>query len=102
MSSISISTEDGDVEIECKDAYRINSGLGQRGTGFQAFLFLALSLLDEIHENSYDKQDLVFLIEEPERMLHPQGQVDFIRLVRQFITDNKNITIFITTHSPRL
>lgn len=100
MSSITISTNGDDLEIECSDTYRINTSLGQRGTGFQAFVFTALKILNAVFEANSDKHDLVILIEEPERMLHPQGQSDFVKMIANIIKDNPYIIFCVTTHSP--
>lgn len=100
QSLVSISMDGTEVEIECSDKYRVNCMLEQRGTGFQAFLFVALRILNAIYDAGAAKKDIVFTIEEPERMLHPQGQHDFIKLIQYFIKDNPSITFFISTHSP--
>ena len=99
-SSVSISSTDGEIEIECSDNYSINTSLGQRGTGFQAFLFSLLKILNAVFKANSEKYDLVILIEEPERMLHPQGQSDYVKILRRMIDENKNAIIFVTTHSP--
>ena len=101
-SNIAISSNDGSVEIDCTDVHSVSTALGQRGTGFQAFLFMALQLMNATYGSNDNKHDLVVLIEEPERMLHPQGQDDFVQLLGWFLRENPTLVIFITTHSPTI
>jgi len=99
-SNIAISSNESNVEIDCTDTHSISTALGQRGTGFQAFMFMALQLMNATYSSNNDNHDLIILIEEPERMLHPQGQDDFVHLLRWFLDENPSLIIFITTHSP--
>jgi|GEM_PF-2180028 len=101
-SNITISTYNDDIDIDCSDAYSVSTALGQRGTGFQAFIYMALQLMNATNSANNNRKDLVVLIEEPERMLHPQGQDDFVKLLRKFLADNPNMIAFITTHSPTI
>ena len=98
-SSLTISSNNDEFDISSIDQYRIRTSLGQRGTGFQAFIFLALQILQAIFRSNEDSSNLIILIEEPERMLHPQGQHDFVKLINQFVKDNDHVIFVMTTHS---
>lgn len=101
-SAITISIQDEVTELDCLDKYGVTTFLNQRGTGFQAFIFTALQIMNVVNDANLANSDIVILIEEPERMLHPQAQRDFIRLLKQFVSGNPTITFFITTHSPSI
>lgn len=69
---------------------------GKQGLGYQNLLFMSAEMLLLNHEE--DSPSKIIAIEEPEAHLHPQHQIKFLN----FIKNEKNLQIFITTHSPNL
>ena len=69
---------------------------GKQGLGYQNLLFMSAEMLLLNHEE--DSPSKIIAIEEPEAHLHPQHQIKLLN----FIKNEKNLQIFITTHSPNL
>ncbi len=65
--------------------------LSQLGSGIEQLIYMAVEILRE-------KNETIFLIEEPETGLHPKLQRAFIRFLQKNIKD-KNHQFFITSHS---
>ena len=68
-------------------------GLGSMGSGIS--MVLTLLLLENVSRLGEQKQDLVFLIDEPEMHLHPQLQ----ERLRTHLADTPHQVLY-TTHSP--
>lgn len=86
-------------EINYTETTGIYGSLYDKGTGFQMFLFLIVSILLEYTAANREKRNSIILIDEPERMLHPAAQRKFIDLINDIVKHNPNINFMISTHS---
>jgi putative ATP-dependent endonuclease of the OLD family len=68
----------------------------QLGMGAQASITVAI--LKAYSEIKLGGENPIF-IDEPELFLHPQAQMNFYKILRK-LTEEKNIQVFFTTHSP--
>lgn len=73
------------------------NSLGYNNLLYIATVFAELELLKE-HSEVFK----VLLIEEPEAHLHPQIQIKLIKYLKELSDSNRNLQIFVTTHSPVL
>ena len=79
-----------------KDKAEINYLIRQNGLGYNNILSMAteLSNAKEVHTDDF----LLMLLEEPEAHLHPQ----LLYLLNDFLQENDNMQIILTSHSPTL
>lgn len=92
-NSISISNN----KIKARDSVN-EVDLENRGTGFQSFIYIFIKML--VTAKLLNENNGIILIEEPEKMLHPQAQRDFIKAVEALSLAYENCKFIITTHSP--
>ncbi|MBW4039689.1 MAG: ATP-binding protein [Acidobacteria bacterium] len=91
--TITLGTDDGDVELE-------NWG---SGTQNRTRILMTLFKASKIRETSTSSEKVVpvIVIEEPESYLHPSAQAEFGRTLRDLAEEFK-IQVVVTTHSPYL
>lgn len=79
-----------------KDKAEINYLIRQNGLGYNNILSMATELSNskEVHIDDF----LLMLLEEPEAHLHPQ----LLYLLNDFLQENDNMQIILTSHSPTL
>lgn len=87
----------GDIETRVSDADGPSVPLESRGEGLRWFL----AMLVEIKEHARRENSLcnLFLLDEPGAFLHPSGQADLRRILRELSESGANQIIY-TTHSP--
>ncbi|WP_069649774.1 ATP-dependent nuclease [Caloranaerobacter ferrireducens] len=93
-----VNETEGKFVCHARDKNRIRVNLCDRGTGFQTFLYYLMSII-KVVKSKNNKRNII-MIEEPERMMHPQAQRDFVKLVNDITKEYKDIYFIITTHSP--
>ena len=83
------------VEIEDPNTY---GDVSTRSRGFLFFLSFVLKFVN-YHDKKHDEklEKFIFLIEEPETSLHPQGQKDLLSYLEELAKFNQ---VIYTTHSP--
>lgn len=82
-----------DVEINLRDL--VAGTLGTKGTGVRGGVMVAM--LRYLADNA--KRSMVFAVEEPEAFLHPAAQED-LRDDLEDLADHRDVTLFVSTHSP--
>lgn len=98
-NKLNLSVKTNEIKISVNDIVADND-LSNRGTGFQLYIYMVIQIISKLSLKSpYSK---IISIEEPERMLHPQAQRDFIKTLEEImkLKKYKDIQFFITTHSP--
>ena len=83
------------VDIEDPNTY---GDVSTRSRGFLFFISFVLKFVN-YHDKKHDEklEKFIFLIEEPETSLHPQGQKDLRSYLEELVESNQ---IIYTTHSP--
>ena len=83
------------VDIKDPNTY---GDVSTRSNGFLTFLSFVLKFVN-YHDKKHDEklEKFIFLIEEPEISLHPQGQKDLLSYLEELAESNQ---IIYTTHSP--
>ena len=79
-----------------KSKIEVNYLIRQNGLGYNNILSMATELGNLKEANTDDF--VIMLLEEPEAHLHPQ----LLYLLNDFLEENKNIQIILTSHSPTL
>lgn len=85
-----------DIKEKLKDKTEINFFIKQNGLGYNNILSMATELSNSKQIETDDF--LLMLLEEPEAHLHPQ----LLYLLNNFLQDNNNMQIILTSHSPTL
>lgn len=94
-SNHSIIMSDGKIKATDSNS---NVYLENRGTGFQSFIYIFIKMI--VSARLLEEDNGLILVEEPEKMLHPQAQRDFIKAVEALSESYENCKFIITTHSP--
>lgn len=81
------------VEVNLRDS--MVGTLATKGTGVRGAVMV--SMLRYLAD--YTKRSMVFAIEEPEAFLHPAAQED-LRDDLERLADRRDVTLFVSTHSP--
>lgn len=85
------------LDVISKDNWKIDSGdENERSLGYKSFL----RILTELIATESSKQEIIYIIDEPEQSLHPYLQSELIEAMNSVIKSNQKLTIVLVTHSP--